>query len=48
MIIKGDRHIFGDIHQVRKGLWAFFFLIVPFWMLIGWAGKLWSHGIDPV
>ena len=47
MIIKGDRHIFGDIHQVRKGIWAFF-LVVPFWMLIGWAGKLQSHGVDPV
>ena len=19
-----DRHIFGEIHEVRKGLWAFF------------------------
>ena len=30
---------FWEIHEVRKGLWAFFFLV-----LIGWAGKLWSRG----
>ena len=23
MIIKHGRHIFGEIHGVRKGLWAF-------------------------
>ena len=22
MIIRHDRHIFGEIHEVRKGLWA--------------------------
>ena len=34
---------FGEIHEVHKGLWAFF-LDFAFWMLIGWAGKLRSHG----
>ena len=29
MIIKHGRHIFGEIYEVRKGLW-FVFLIVPF------------------
>ena len=24
MIIKHGRHIFGEIHEVCKGLWAFF------------------------
>ena len=23
MIIKHDRHILGEIHEVRKGTWAF-------------------------
>ena len=30
MIIKHDRHIFGEILEVRKGLWAFFFIFVLF------------------
>ena len=38
MIIKHGRHVFGEIHEVRKGLWAFF--LTAFRMLIGWAGKL--------
>ena len=42
MIIKHGRHILGEIHEVRKGLWAFF--LMSFRMLIGWAGKLRSHG----
>ena len=42
MIIKHGRHIFGEIHQVRKGMWAFF----AFRVLIGWASKLWSRGGD--
>ena len=28
MIIKRDRHFFAEIHEVRKGMWASFFLIV--------------------
>ena len=32
-----------EIHEVRKGLWAFF-LGCTFRMLIGWAGKLRSRG----
>ena len=24
MIIKHGRHVFGEIHEMRKGLWAFF------------------------
>ena len=43
MIIKHGRHIFGEIHEVRKGLWAFF-LDCAFRMLIGWADKLRSRG----
>ena len=35
---------FREIHEVRKGMWAFFLYSV-FWMLIGWASKLRSHGI---
>ena len=34
MIIKHGRDIFGEIHEVRKGLWAFF-LNCAFRMLIG-------------
>ena len=30
MIIKRDRHIFREIHEVCRGLWAFFVLIVLF------------------
>ena len=44
MIIKRGRHILGEIHEVRKGLWAFF-LDCAFRMLIGWAGKLQTHGV---
>ena len=43
MIIKHGKHIFGQIHEVRKGLWAFF-LDCAFGMLIGWAGTLRSRG----
>ena len=39
------RHFFGEIHGVRKGLWAFF-LDCAFGMLIGWAGKLGSRGMN--
>ena len=35
-----------EIHKVRKGLWAFFSSWFCFWMLIGSAGKLWSHGLN--
>ena len=41
MIIKHGRHIFWEIHEVRKGLWAFS-------VLIGWACKLRSHADDVV
>ena len=34
MIIKHDRHILGEIHEVHKGLWASL-LDCAFWMLIG-------------
>ena len=34
---------FWEIHEVRKGLWAFF-LDCAFRMLIGWTGKHWSRG----
>ena len=30
MIIKHGRQMFWEIHEVRKGLWAFFFLVVFF------------------
>ena len=43
MIIKHGRHVFGEIHEMRKGLWAF---LTAFRMLIGWAGKLRSRGHD--
>ena len=43
IIIKHSRHITGVIHEVRKGLWASF-LDCAFQILIGWAGKLGSHG----
>ena len=43
MIIKHDRHVFEEVHEVCKGLWAFF-LDYMFWMLIGRIGKLQSHG----
>ena len=45
MIIKYGRYIFGEIHEVRKGLWALFF-DCAFWMLIGWASKLRAHGYE--
>ena len=44
-IIKHWRHIFGEIHEVRKDLWAFF-LDCAFRMLIGRAGKLRSYFKD--
>ena len=34
VIIKHGRYIFGEIHEMRKGLWAFF-LDCAFRMLIG-------------
>ena len=34
--------MFWEIHEVRKGLWAFI-LDCAFWILIGWAEKLQSH-----
>ena len=34
MIIKHGGHIFGEIHKMRKGLWAFF-LECAFRVLIG-------------
>ena len=43
MVIKHGRHILGEIHEVRKGLWALF-LDFAFRMLIGWADKLRSRG----
>ena len=43
MIIKHGRYIFREIHQLRKGLWAFF-LDCAFRVLIGWAGELRSRG----
>ena len=43
MIIKHGRHIYCEIHEVRKGMWAFIFLDCAFWALIGWAEKLQSH-----
>ena len=27
MIIKHGRHVFGAIHEVRNGLWAFFLIV---------------------
>ena len=42
MIDKHGRQIFGEIYEVRKGLWAFF-LGCAFGMLIGWTEKLRSH-----
>ena len=38
MIIKHGRH-FLEIHEVRKGLWAFY-LDCAFRMLIGWLSRL--------
>ena len=35
---------FWEIHEERKGIWTFF-LDCASWMLIGWAGKLWSRGV---
>ena len=43
MIIKHGRHFGWEMHEVRKGIWAFF-LGCASRMLIGWAGKLWSRG----
>ena len=34
---------FLEIHEVRKGLWAFY-VDCAFWLLIGWAGTLRSRG----
>ena len=46
MIIEHGRHIvFFRIVELRKGLWVFVFFIVLARMLIGWAGKLRSHGM---
>ena len=45
MIIKHGRHILAEIHEVRKGLWAFF-LDCAFRMLIGWTGELRSRGME--
>ena len=45
MIIKHGRHIFGEIHEARKGLRAFF-LDCAFRVLIGWADKLRSHDLE--
>ena len=42
MIIKHGRRIWGEICEVRKGVWAFF-LDCAFRLMIGWAGKLRSH-----
>ena len=41
MIIKHGRHVIGEIHEVRNGLWVFTFVIVPTfleWALVevGW------------
>ena len=41
MIIKHDRHIFGEIHKVLVG---FFLSWLCFRLLISWAGTLQSHG----
>ena len=38
MIIKHGRHIYREIHEVRKGLWALF-LDCAFRALIGWSDK---------
>ena len=43
MIIKHGKYNFWEIHEVRKGLWAFY-LDCAFRVLIGWAGKVWSRG----
>ena len=43
MIIKHGRRIFGEIHEVRKGLWGLFYY--AFRVLIGWADKLRSYGL---
>ena len=43
MISKHGRLFINlEIHGVCKGLWAFF-RDCPFWVLIGWAGKLQSR-----
>ena len=44
MIIKYARQILGEIHEVRKGVWACF-LDCAFRMLIGWGGKLRSRAL---
>ena len=43
MIIKHGRHIFGEMYEMCKDMWAFF-LGCAFLMLIGWTGQLKSHG----
>ena len=43
MIIKHGKHILGEIHEVRKGMWAFFLLEWAFQMPVGWGGELQSH-----
>ena len=42
MIIKHGRHIFGEIHEMRKV--CVFFFNCAFRGLIGWIVKLRSHG----
>ena len=42
MTIKHGRYIFGEMHVVRKGLWAFF-SCCAFRVLIGGADKLQPH-----
>ena len=36
-----------EIHEVRKGLWAFLLLNCAVRTLIGWAGNLQSYGRQP-
>ena len=36
-------HTFWEIHEVRKGMWAFFPFHFAFRVLIGWAGNLRSR-----
>ena len=32
MIIKHGRHVFGEIHEMRKGLWAFLTVLFGCWL----------------
>ena len=43
-MVINHSEILWEIHKVRKGLWALF-VDCAFWMLIGWAGKLWWRGL---